>query len=300
MRKRRLSPLEVYPAGEKRVRAEMIELASGTRVRVLQAGPQDAHPLVLVAGWGCTAWLFHETILPLAAAGHRVVAVELHGHGFSDKPASESRYSTASMRDHLLEIVDALGLERAGFVGHSMGAAIVAQLAALAPHRVTGVVLVAPVGFAGVRGMAGFRALTPELTIPLLPWLVHRFIVRMILELVSGTLRPPTERDVDEFWAPTQFRGYTRALRHLLHAFSWDSALPSLTVPWMTIMGSKDVLSPASDAPRFIAHGAVAAPLIVPNAGHVLFTEAPEIVNDALTDFFRPWTGAKLYLTDDE
>jgi len=283
---RRLAASEMYPAGETRVRSQYVELANGLRVRTVQSGRDDAPPVVLIPGWGCSAWIFHETLAPLADSGFRAIAVDLKGHGLSDKPRDPSEYTVDAMRDHLLAILDALRLEQVGLVGHSMGGAIAAHAAAVSPDRITGLVMVAPVGFAGVRGMTLFRALTPRFAIAILPWLTRRTLIRIMLQVVYGSLRRPTERDIDEFWAPTRFPDFTRALRHLLHEFDWKSDFPRLRIPRLTIVGSKDVLSPPSDLARYADEATRAGTLIVEGSGHVMFDEAPETVNHALAAFF--------------
>lgn len=256
-------------------------------MRVVESGVGNTLPIVLVPGWGCTAWIFHETLVPLAAAGFHAIAVELKGHGESDKPALESEYTAGSMRDHLLEILDALGLEQAGIVGHSMGAAIAAHLAVMAPTRVSGLVLAAPVGFSGVRGMWLFRLLTPRFAVPILSLLATRPLIRMILSVVYGSLRRPSNQDVEEFYAPVEIPGTIMALRNLLHEFEWNAPFPRLEVPYISIYGSEDVLAPPADAP---GNGAIKT-LIIGGSGHVLFDEAPEIVNREIAEFFAG-TGA--------
>lgn len=282
----RLLERELYPAGVEGVTARFIELASGLRVRVVEAGRGNPKPIVLVPGWGCGAWIFHDNLAPLASAGFHTVAVELKGHGLSDKPRAPGEYTVQSMRDHLIDILDALEFERAGIVGHSMGAAIAAQAAALAPERVACLVLAAPVGFAGVKGMALFRALTPKFAIPILPKLATRGLIRVMLRVVYGSIRGASERDVLEFLAPNVFPDFTRALRHLLHEFEWNAPFPELHVPWMTISGSEDLLSPAADLSRYSGPGGSARSVVVERAGHVLFDEAPQIVNAELARFF--------------
>lgn len=282
-----LDPAAMYPAGEVGVRSRFVQLASGLRVRVVESGAESAPPVVLVPGWGCTAWIFHETLVPLAEMGFHPIAVELKGHGFSDKPPSPSEYTTASLRDNLLEILDALGLEKTALVGHSMGAAVAAHAAAASPERVTAIVLAAPVGFAGVPGLPLFKALTPPFAIPLLPFLARRWLVRAMLRVVYGSSSRATERDVDEFWAPTQFPNFTRALRHLLHEFDWNAPFPRLDVPTMTILGTKDRLCSAKDAERYAGGAGTAQPVLIEGAGHVIFNEAHEIVNRAIADFLR-------------
>jgi pimeloyl-ACP methyl ester carboxylesterase len=253
-------------------------------VRVVESGRDNERPIVLVPGWGCTAWIFHETLIPLAAAGFHAIAVELKGHGESDKPEREDEYTVGAMRDHLVEILDSLDLDEAGIVGHSMGAAIAAQVAVRTPRRVTGLVLVAPVGFAGVRGMCLFRLLTPQFAIPIVRRLAARPLIRMMLAVVYGSLRRASNQDVEEFYAPVRMPGTTRALRHLLHVFEWNANFPTLEVPYMCIFGSEDILSPSGDAPRYGGMRTV----IIEGSGHVIFDEAPEIVNREMAEFFAP------------
>ena len=251
-------------------------------MRVVESGVGNARPLVLVPGWGCTAWIFHETLVPLAHRGFHAIAVELKGHGASDKPAPVSDYTTDAMRDHLLEIVDALGLDRTGIVGHSMGAAVAVHVAAIAPSRVTGLVLAAPVGFSGVRGMRLFRLLTPRFALPILSRFVTRLLLRMMLSVVYGSLRRASNRDVEEFYVPVKMPGSISALRNLLHEFEWNARFPRLDVPCIRIFGSEDVLAPPGDTP---ANDGIKT-IIIDGSGHVLFSEAPELVNREIAEFF--------------
>ena len=279
----RLPPGDMYPAGERDVTSRFVRLASGLSVRVVESGSAGSPPVVLVPGWACTAWICHETLPALARAGFHAIAVELKGHGLSDKPLDQSEYTVESMRDHLIDILNALSLPTAGLVGHSMGGSIAAHVAAAIPDRISGLALVAPVGFAGVPGMALFRALTPMSVVPLLPKIASELVVKTMLDLVYGDLNRPVARDVDEFRAPTQFPEFTRALRHLLHAFDWERPFPKLAVPHIVIAGTKDHLSPAKDAARYSNR----PPVVIEKAGHVLFSEAPSVVNEALAGFFR-------------
>ncbi|MEO8577943.1 MAG: alpha/beta hydrolase [Gemmatimonadales bacterium] len=285
--KRRLAPAEMYPAGEDGVSARMLELPSGIQVRVVEAGDAASPAIVLVPGWGCSVWIFHASIAALGAAGFRVIAVDPKGHGLSDKPRAPSEYTSMAMRDNLLEILDAIGVKRAALLGHSMGAATVARVAEAAPGRVSKLVLVAPVGFAGVPGMSLFRVITPSFVVPLLRRIAARPFFRLILAMVYGSRQGVTDREVEEFFAPTQFADFTLALRHLLHEFTWDAPFPRVSMPLLTIAGSKDILSRARDIGRYSSVESETRRVVVKNAGHVIFDEAPEIVNAAIADFLR-------------
>lgn len=277
---------ELYPQGYSGVTTRFVELRSRLRVRIVEAGNADDPPIVFVPGWGCGAWIFHDALPAIAACGFHAVAVELKGHGLSDKPTSPSEYTLQSMGDHLIDVLDALRLGRAALAGHSMGAAIAGYVAEKSPGRVTALMLVAPVGYAGVKGMQFFRLITPSFALSIFPLLATRFLVRAMLSVVYGSLRRATTEDVEEFHAPAQTPGATTALRHLLHEFTWNRSFPDLSMPWMTIVGSEDVLSPASDIGRYAGKNREARTLVIESAGHVIFDEAPEIVNAALCEFF--------------
>ncbi len=284
---RRLLPEEMYPAEDLRARARFVVLASGLRVRVVEAGDESAPHVLLIPGWGCGAWSFHEILPLLALAGFHAVAAELKGHGLSDKPRAETEYTLESMSSHVIEIIDALGFDRCRLMGHSMGGAIVARVAEMLPDRIESVVFVAPVGFRGVTGMRIFRAITPEFAVPALHVAARRIVVSLMLWIAWGRIGRYTSRDVDEYWAPTQFPDFTRALRHLLHAFTWNAPFPDLKVPWMMILGTRDHLSRAIDADRPGNEGVKGEMVVVKDAGHALVEEVSGIVGAATVKFFR-------------
>jgi epoxide hydrolase 4 len=282
----RLSPAAMFPAGRPELRTRYLDLASGLRVRAVESGDSDSPLVLLVPGWGCSSYVFRENLVPLAEAGYHVVAVDLKGHGLSDKPLTAGEYRLEAMRLHLTQILDALG-GPAIVCGLSMGAALSAHVADSSPERVRGLVMVSPVGFSGVRGLAAVRVATVSPITPLLPRIADRKVIELLLNLVNGKLRAITPRDVDEFWAPTQFPEFTLAMRHLLHKFTWRAAFPKLTVPALLISGTRD---------RFVSRESLencrrTMPemryIEVKNAGHVVYDEAAPIVNERLVEFFR-------------
>src|SRR5690606_36016598 len=73
-RPRRLAPDEWFPAGVDGIRVRRIVLPSGNGLRMLEAGTKShAPPLLLMHGWAVSSYLWRHNILPLAAAGHRVI-----------------------------------------------------------------------------------------------------------------------------------------------------------------------------------------------------------------------------------
>jgi pimeloyl-ACP methyl ester carboxylesterase len=125
----------------------------GIKLFYEDAGTGDP-PLVFVHGWTCD----HTYFAPQAeafAGTHRVISVDLRGHGQSDKP--EQEYSIAAFADDVAWLITELRLPRAVAIGHSMGGATVLQLAADHPELLAGIVMVdaAPIGPAMNETIAG-------------------------------------------------------------------------------------------------------------------------------------------------
>lgn len=287
----RLSPAEMFPAGIAEIRTRFLDLPSGLRVRTVECGDEGSPLVLLIPGWGCSAYVFRENLIPLANAGYHAVTVELKGHGLSDKPVEPAEYRLEPMRQHVIEILDALG-GSAIVGGLSMGAALGAHVAASSPERVRALVMVSPVGFSGVRGLTPIRVATPRPLTPVLPQLVDRWVVRTILHFVNGKLRSITPRDVDEYWAPSQFPEFSIAMRNLLHEFTWHAPFTPLNVPCLLVTGGHD---------RFVSHSAMEdycrtmpgiRHITVRDAGHVVCDEAAPVVNDAIIDFFASVSGS--------
>ena len=282
----RLPPAAMFPAGRPELRTRYLDLASKLRVRAVECGDSKAPLVLLVPGWGCSTYVFRENIVPLAKAGYHVVAVDLKGHGLSDKPKSAGEYRLQSMRVHLTQILEALG-KPAIVCGLSMGAALSAHVADSSPKLVRGVVMVSPVGFSGVRGLTAVRVATASPVTPLLPRIADRKVIELLLNVVNGKLRRITPRDVDEYWAPTQFPEFTLAMRHLLHKFTWRAPFPKLTVPALLMSGTRDRFVSRSSLENCCLTLPGMRHIEVKNAGHVVYDEAASTVNKALVEFFR-------------
>ncbi|MEX2181494.1 MAG: alpha/beta hydrolase [Gemmatimonadaceae bacterium] len=277
---------EWFPAGVPGIRVRRVRDADGLTLRVLEAGPAAGPPVLLLHGWAVTAYLWRHNILALAAAGHRVVAPDLHGHGLSDAPAAPGSYRLEAFVRSVLGLMDALALPRAAIVAQSMAAKVAVQLAFDAPARVSRLVLFGAVGFGLVPP---WRALAPLLPAPpgdLPSKLVPRQLVAFVQRRVYGKLGWFTERDVDEYWAPTQFPAVVRAALQMLREFPWSlweaAPLARLTTPTHLIFGTRDRTVRPGQAKRLAAalpHGRLTW---IVDGGHVVMEEVPDRVNAML------------------
>ncbi len=281
-----LAPGEMFPAGDSTYRVSFPRLASGIRIRVVERGDPAAPPIVLVHGWGCTVYVFRYNMPDIAAAGYRVVALDLKGHGLSDKPAGADEYTIEALVEHLREALDALGLERPVLAGHSLGGSLSYHFAARYPQRVRGLGLLAPAGLTGVPLMRLYRSLTPAALDPLFKRARSRTVVKVALRRVYGKRGRFSQRDVEEYVAPSQFADYASAIRQLLHSYDWKAAvhrqLSVVNVPAVGVWGTRDHMMPEDgmEIYRRLVPGIELRP--VPDAGHIVTEETPAEVNQML------------------
>jgi pimeloyl-ACP methyl ester carboxylesterase len=287
MPSRFLAENEIYPAGVEGVAARYVRLSSGIRVRVVESGPEDGEAVVMLPGWGCSAYAFRKNIRALAERGVRVIAVELKGQGCSDKPLGQGEYTVESLTRHMIQVLDALLVERASLVGLSLGGLIAARVALEAPERVNRLALLDPVGFGRVP-LVGLARLFPARMGPLLPRVAGRWAFGLALRSAYGSRARPSARDVDEYFAPARDPAFVQTLWALLHEVDWRlltaDELRRLTMPLLVIFGREDRLVSSRDAERLVREAPSGRVLFIEGAGHASPEEAPDEVNAALAE----------------
>lgn len=294
-----LSAAAMYPAHDAQSHASWIVLPDGERVRVVETGDAAAPPILLLHGWGCSAFAWRHLASPLAAAGWRAIAIDMRGHGLSDHPDDPEKYSRDAMVEHLAATMDALGITTAPIIAHSMGGAVAMGLVLRNPERVERLALFGPVGFGTVDRAAWSQLLPPSVTGALLPSRIPRWAIKFALRHSRGDAGISDEQEIDEYWAPTQFPSFLNAMRLLLHRFTWTpwtpTELATVTQPVLLIFGDRDpVVRPQAVVPT-LARCLHAAELHVAHgAGHVVPEERPAWALEQL----MPFLGAPKAATD--
>jgi pimeloyl-ACP methyl ester carboxylesterase/predicted glycosyltransferase len=159
-------------------------------------GEGHSPTVVLLPTWAIATSQHWKAQLPVLARRYRVITVEGRGNGRADRPTDAAAYAFTELAGDVLAVLDAIGTERAVVAGVSRGGTLAAHLAATAPERVTGAVLIA----------ASLKALTP----PFPEQLVHSFLD----EPVSG-----------EGWALYNRHVWRRDLRRF-GEFFWGEIFP--------------------------------------------------------------------------
>jgi pimeloyl-ACP methyl ester carboxylesterase len=232
---------------------------------------------VFVHGWTCN----HTFFAPQAAhfaRRHRVVSVDLRGHGESDKP--QGPYPIAAYADDLAYLIEQLGLGPVVAVGHSSGGMTVLQLAAAYPDRVAAIVMVDPAPFvfpperrAGLEAMvAAIEAGNQE---PRRQFIVNRLFLptsdrKLVEDVLAVMLAAPSHV------AASAMRG---AL-----AFDGPAVAAQCTVPALHLVGASPPLNPPYLMSQWlptVVHGWTVG------AGHFNQLEVPDQVNAMIEGFLR-------------
>ena len=110
-------------------------------IRLCHAEHPGARPtVVLIHGWCCDHSFFAPQFQYFAQLGHRVIAVDLRGHGESDKPMQD--YAMSVFSDDVAWLAQRLGIGKAVVIGHSMGGIVAYDLAGRYPDLVTAFVMI--------------------------------------------------------------------------------------------------------------------------------------------------------------
>ena len=182
----------------------------------------------------------------LAAEGFHVVTLDLLGHGRSDRPTDPQAYSVTVFAEQVIALLDHLGAPQAVVGGISLSANVALETAAIAPERVRGLILEAPILDNGVE--AGILTFGPLL-------LTARFLPLAVSALRRVTR--PVPRGIVPFWAGIALDTCDQrpgAVAALLHGLFFGRAAPSarerrrIDVPALVVGHPWEMMRPIADA----------------------------------------------------
>jgi pimeloyl-ACP methyl ester carboxylesterase len=267
---------------------------SAAKVSTLTMG--EGPDVLLIHGLGGAKSSFFDTAAALSDQ-FRVHALDLPGFGSSCKPVSGA-YTAKWFARTVVEVMDALGIERAHLVGNSMGGRVSIEVGLRNPERVRSLVLLCPAVAFVKRGYHPIvRLLRPEFGV-----LPHRFTRGMVEAQFWSMFRDPDKVDpsvadvvVDEFQriygsAGARFAFLSSARNiYLDKPFGRGGFYPrlsELSAPSLFVWGTHDPLIPAGFKRHVERWLPRAEQVVLENCGHVPQVERPEQVNPMLQRFF--------------
>jgi 2-hydroxymuconate-semialdehyde hydrolase len=267
------------------LRGEFVDIG-GARLYYYAAGTRGVgEPVVLLHGFPTSSHLW-KSVVPLMPPGHRVVVVDLLGYGRSDRPGGRD-LSLGGHAARVLELFDALGINRACIVGHDIGGGIAQLLAVTAPTRVSHLCVVNSVAFDEwpVREVKLARAM--------LPLTRHLPATWLLSILRTDLLRGYTEAErgahsIEQYVLPFSTpEGRDVFMEHLLALDCAETEaiagrLKNIVAPTAVVCGAHDPFLPASIARKLHEVIPESTLEVIPNARHFTPEEAPEHVAGAV------------------
>ena len=214
-------------------------------------GTGDPVLLIHGSGPGVSAWANWRPVLPVLSERFRVIAPDVLGFGYTERPEGVT-YDMATWTEHLVGLLDALGLERVAIVGNSFGGALALNTATHHPDRVSKLVLMGAAGvpFELTEGLDAVWGFEPSLANMVELMDVFAYDKSLLSEdLAQLRLDAATRPGVHEafssmFPAPRQ-----RSVEALTVP---DQDIRALTQPALIVHGRDDEVIPLSTSMRLL------------------------------------------------
>jgi pimeloyl-ACP methyl ester carboxylesterase len=258
-----------------------VQLPNGMTLGYAEFGDPKGRPVVLIHGYTDNArdWV---PMIPFLAAGDRVIAVDIRGHGASGKP--ECCYALIDFAYDVKLLLDALGIEHADIVGHSLGSMIAQYFAEFWPNRTRRLVLISstagPLPGAPRKELMGskpgvtFREEVLALKDPLDP---ESTFMRWWYDSPTPVDQEFLRRQRRDA-AAIPVKVWIAVLDQGLMTVSLRSTLPRLKAPTLLIWGAKDFIFGAEDRAGLSTAVPAAQVIVYPDYGHNPFWENPQRV----------------------
>jgi pyruvate dehydrogenase E2 component (dihydrolipoamide acetyltransferase) len=254
---------------------ETVEVG-GKSLQYLKVGEGEGDPLVLLHGFGgdINIWVFNQEAL---AAEHTVYSLDLPGHGQSTKDVGDG--DLASFVQALADFLDAMEIEKAHLVGHSMGGAVAGAFANAHPDRVSSVILISSAG------------LGPEINEEYIEGFIaanKRRDMRNVLKMLFADPDLVKRELVNDVLKFKRLDGVDEALRKVADKVFPDGQqadvpdLSEVSVPILVIWGSEDQIVPVSHTENVPSEARVE---ILEDTGHMPQMEAAGQVNRLVGEF---------------
>ena len=240
-------------------------------------------PVVLLHGFPFRGAIWHEQQQRLSGR-YRVITPDLRGHGQS--PAPPGIYEMELLARDVLALLDALLIEKAVILGHSMGGYVALAAWKLAPERFLALGLIASQAGADTEeARAGRNKLAEKVAAEGSKVVAEAMLPKLFAsQLPAGA---PLVDQVRQMILNTSCAAIVGSLKGMAQRADSGPLLPDVNVPVLILSGDKDQIIPAEKAPAMAAALPAATLANIANAGHLPMLEQPQATTTAIRDFLR-------------
>jgi len=263
---------------------------NGVRIHFQEAGDEQAPPIILLHGFISSNLIWSHVLLTLARKGFRVIAPDLPGYGYSDKPA-DATYSIAEQARAVVALMDRLGIKKAIVVGASYGGAVAATAALDYPDRVHKLIMIGAVTNDEAKKKFLLRVscmpLIGDIATPL--FLGSRWILKKRMQAMYRRMQKPiNEKMVASRHHLLATANTHRAMIRTARAWSANRIEREASLirqPTMIVWGDQDDHFPVDNAFRLRDAIPNSKLIIFRNCGHLPPAEYPEQFVAAVSEF---------------
>lgn len=263
--------------------SQFATLPSGASAHIRDEGNPEGPVLVLIHGSNASLHTWEPWVAELGGT-YRIVSMDLPGHGLTGRVPGDD-YSREAMAGFVIEIMDALGVERFAVGGNSMGGGVSAMIALENPDRVSALILVNSAGIPVERDAddvpLAFRLAGMPVISKVMRYVLPRSVVEEGLQKVFVDQSKVTDEMVARYFDLTLHEGNRDATRIRFSQnmardeVAFAARLGEISMPTLIIWGDKDGLIPVSAAHEFKARIPHAELVIYENVGHIPMEEVP-------------------------
>lgn len=259
----------------------------GYRTRVVTAGDPSKPAALLLHGTG-GHWETFSALIPDLHRDHFVIAIDMVGNGFSDKP--DVPWTTFLYAEHAVAVLDHFGVEKAHLIGSSLGAWVAARIAFQSPERTNKVILMSPAGLlASASNMARIkRQRTAAVENP--EWTTIKAMFDHLIAEEENKIPDLIALRQSIYRKPETLKTVDRMLtlqeadvrnQNLLSEEDWRS----IEAPVLVVVAGKDVAEYESTARQILEFMPNSEGFEMPHVAHWPAFEDPETFNPAALRF---------------
>ena len=267
---------------EQELEQEREPLYERIKIHYTEAGTGE--PLILVHSVGQSLYTWRKQFQRLSEY-YRVIAMDLPGHGYSDRPYNFG-YTVQEQADILRLFMDAMGIESAHMIGFSIGAMYVLDFLRRFPERSGRALLISPGGITPEMPLI-IRMMDSPILGAIAAMLINLKTVRSLLEEGSFDLTGITDETVREYYKTIADSESKRAVRMSIHNFDEEEVLKGLRNIRQDILilyGAEDKWRTMEELNILLA--ALPNSRLVPmrNTGHLTHEEKPDRLIEAVLE----------------
>lgn len=243
----------------------------------------QGQPLVFIHGHPFNRSMWDRQV-DFFATNHRLILPDLRGYGESE--TSFPRVMLDEMALDIIHLLDELDIDKAVFVGLSMGGQIVLDCYRLFPQRCNALVIVdsdarGETSESAARRLELAESILADGMIKHTDETIHKYIAKASLN------NPAVYQPLYKMMSTTKAEGAAAAHRGRADRRDHTRLLPTMTIPALIVVGSEDFFTPLPVA-RLMSDNIPGAQLVcIEGAGHLPNMEAPAEFNEALDAFLR-------------